>query len=181
MPSPKEPRAALSERGSNREIPLIPMIDLLLCLVAFLLVTAVWTENARLDADATGGRADRCGSCGQERRLHVELRDDKFRLTWKENSTVISSSDVPRETIANGGEPRYRWLAERVAAEWRASGVHRAASDRHSDRAVLHTGNQTEYAEIVAVLDAIAESKREIHVGGARAEIPVFSVALAID
>ncbi len=35
----------------NSEIPLIPFIDLLLCCVMFLLVTAVWNQLARLDAN----------------------------------------------------------------------------------------------------------------------------------
>jgi hypothetical protein len=169
-----------ARRSTNREIPLIPMIDLLLCLVAFLLVTAVWARNARLEADPMG-RASGCTSCQQTRRLHVELRDDKFRLTWKQDATVLSTSDVPREARSSSVEPRYRWLAERVAEEWRANGVHRAASDAGTDRAILHAGNQTEFAELVAALDAIAEPKRRISVGRASAEIPAFSVALAMD
>ncbi len=40
------------KRTTNHDIPLIPFIDFLLCLVAFLLVTAVWSQMARLNADA---------------------------------------------------------------------------------------------------------------------------------
>jgi len=40
------------KRATNHEIPLIPFIDFLLCLVAFLLVTAVWSQMARINADA---------------------------------------------------------------------------------------------------------------------------------
>jgi len=40
------------KRSTNHEIPLIPFIDFLLCLVAFLLVTAVWSQMARINADA---------------------------------------------------------------------------------------------------------------------------------
>jgi len=36
------------KRATNHEIPLIPFIDFLLCLVAFLLVTAVWSQMARI-------------------------------------------------------------------------------------------------------------------------------------
>lgn len=35
----------------DSEIPLIPFIDLLLCCVMFLLVTAVWNQLARIDAN----------------------------------------------------------------------------------------------------------------------------------
>jgi biopolymer transport protein ExbD len=40
-----------SKKATNSEIPLIPFIDLLLCCVMFLLVTAVWNQLARLDAN----------------------------------------------------------------------------------------------------------------------------------
>ena len=39
------------KKSVNSEIPLIPFIDLLLCCVMFLLVTAVWNQLARLDAN----------------------------------------------------------------------------------------------------------------------------------
>ena len=39
------------KKAVNAEIPLIPFIDLLLCCVMFLLVTAVWNQLARLDAN----------------------------------------------------------------------------------------------------------------------------------
>jgi biopolymer transport protein ExbD len=40
-----------SKRPVDTDINLIPMIDLLLCCVMFLLVTAVWNQLARLTAD----------------------------------------------------------------------------------------------------------------------------------
>jgi biopolymer transport protein ExbD len=40
-----------SKKAVDSEIPLIPFIDLLLCCVMFLLVTAVWNQLARLDAN----------------------------------------------------------------------------------------------------------------------------------
>ena len=39
------------KKSVNADIPLIPFIDLLLCCVMFLLVTAVWNQLARLDAN----------------------------------------------------------------------------------------------------------------------------------
>jgi biopolymer transport protein ExbD len=39
------------KKSVDREIPLVPFIDLLLCCVMFLLVTAVWNQLARLDAN----------------------------------------------------------------------------------------------------------------------------------
>ncbi|MGD8860298.1 MAG: biopolymer transporter ExbD [Myxococcales bacterium] len=39
------------KKSVDSEIPLIPFIDLLLCCVMFLLVTAVWNQLARIDAN----------------------------------------------------------------------------------------------------------------------------------
>jgi len=39
------------KKSTNSEIPLVPFIDLLLCCVMFLLVTAVWNQLARIDAN----------------------------------------------------------------------------------------------------------------------------------
>lgn len=39
------------KKSVDSEVPLIPFIDLLLCCVMFLLVTAVWNQLARLDAN----------------------------------------------------------------------------------------------------------------------------------
>lgn len=39
------------KKAVDSSIPLIPFIDLLLCCVMFLLVTAVWNQLARLDAN----------------------------------------------------------------------------------------------------------------------------------
>jgi len=44
-----------SNKPVNSEIPLIPFIDLLLCCVMFLLVTAVWNQLARITADQQAG------------------------------------------------------------------------------------------------------------------------------
>ena len=39
-------------RSLDSEINMIPMIDLLMVTIAFLLITAVWTHMARINADA---------------------------------------------------------------------------------------------------------------------------------
>ncbi len=46
------------KKSLDAEIPLVPFIDLLLCCVMFLLVTAVWNQLARLNANQqTPGQA----------------------------------------------------------------------------------------------------------------------------
>lgn len=171
-------------REMNRELPLVPFIDFLLCLVSFLLITAVWAHSSRLDSTANvPGRSD-CpdGNCKEDKpkRLHVEVRDHKFALVWKQGSTVVSTADVERKPLKTAdGTVRYPELEKRLAQEWASQGVHRDASDPKADEAVLHTSNTDEFGEMVAVMDALQAQKRERRVGGASALVPAFAVTLA--
>jgi len=167
-------------RPRNHELPLVPFIDFLLCLVAFLLVTAVWSRMARLEADAMAPGGREPGR--QARELHVEVREpEKIRLTWKEGSTVVSMTEVPRAVAQGNGEPRYPELARRISEEWSKHGSHRAASDRSLDRAVLHAGNSTSFEDVAAVLDSLHEPRREMARGGTTAKVSAFGVAFAAD
>jgi biopolymer transport protein ExbD len=164
-------------RVLNHELPLVPFIDFLLCLVAFLLVTAVWTQAARLRADANVPGA--AGPSGEKpKELHLALRDNEFELTWRLGATVLDQKTIARKPeITADGSLRYGELDEALGREWKTHGVHQSANDPRPDRAVLHTGNGVEFAEIVAVLDALHGTKRAY---GAES-MPVFSVAFAVD
>jgi len=168
---------AAGKRVLNHELPLVPFIDFLLCLVAFLLVTAVWTEAARLRADARvpGQGVD---EHTPRKELHVAIRDTEFELSWRQGATVLDSKSIPRKaTRAADGTLRYGELGEALGKEWKAHGVHQSASDPSIDRAVLHSGNATEFAEVVAVLDALHGTTRAYGSG----LVPAFGVAFAVD
>lgn len=175
-----------NKRTLNLELPLIPFIDFLLCLVAFLLVTAVWSQMARIHADArvpstNDGPAP---SMATEKELHVEMRGDRrFQLVWKEGSTVINTIDVERKpvTIGSDGDYQYPALAERIAAEWKSNGTHRAPTDGNLDRAVLHTDNTTPFSDLVAVIDAIHEAKRVFQIGPKVESIAAFNLTFAVN
>lgn len=171
-------------RETNKDLPLVPFIDFLLCLVSFLLITAVWSQNARLEATANvPGPAD-CGDgpCKEERpkRLHVEMKDRNFALVWRQGDTVVSSSEVARRPVrAADGSVRFPDLVERLAAEWKSQGVHRSLTDRTSDQAVLHAGNTTEFGELAAVIDALHANQRELEIAGSKQTVPAFAVTFA--
>src|SRR5215207_11121605 len=88
-------------RTLDSEINMIPMIDLLMVTISFLLITAVWTHMARINADAQvpgPPRDTEPENKDPEKQLHVEMRSpDKFVLVWKQSGTVISNADVPRK------------------------------------------------------------------------------------
>ncbi|MFO0570358.1 MAG: biopolymer transporter ExbD [Polyangiaceae bacterium] len=174
---------ASSRRETNRELPLVPFIDFLLCLVSFLLITAVWSQMARVEASANvPGKpceGDECKN-DQPKRLHVDMRDKKFLLTWKQGETVVATSEVERKAVRTAsGDVRYPDLEARLLEEWKNQGVHQAATDPKSDQAVLHTRNDTEFGELVAVLDALHAGRRQRQVGASSALVPAFDVTFA--
>lgn len=174
-------------RSMNHEIPLIPFIDFLLCLVAFLLVTAVWSQMARINADAqVPGPPDPDKELQEQEKpkiMHVHVKtDDRFKLVWKEGNTVINEIDVTsKKNQVGNDEFSYPDLAKKMSEEWTANGTHRNATDLKRDQAVLHTENTTPFKEIIAVIDAIYTPQRELRVGASAAQVPAFNVTFAVN
>ncbi len=176
------------KRATNHEIPLIPFIDFLLCLVAFLLVTAVWSQMARINADARvpgpPRPEDEIQKREKEKQLHVEMRGErKFQLVWKEGSTVVNTIDVERKPVKAGEDTQYPDLAKKIETEWTANGSHRAATDKKFDQAVLHTDNTTPFSDVIAVIDAIYKPQRDFAPsgGGKTEKVPAFNVTFAVN
>ena len=185
-------------RSVDTEINMIPMIDLLMVTISFLLITAVWVQSSRIDANAnvpgpaieTPPCTDAAGvPCKPEARLHVQSTDpSKFVLVWKEGATVVRTAEVPREAsrtkIGKDGKSivAFPALAARISEEWKVAGVHRDPTDKKFDKAVVHAGNDMPYGEIVAVMDAVSQPKRPIGTTpGHAAQIAAFEMTFATD
>jgi biopolymer transport protein ExbD len=174
------------KKNVNHEIPLIPFIDFLLCLVMFLLVTAVWSQMARINADARvpgPPSAEPPENQPKEKQLHVEMRGErKFQLQWKEGNTVVNTIDVDRKPVmAGNGDVTFPDLAKKIAEEWKTNGSHRGASDKKMDQAILHTDNTTQFMDVIAVIDAIYTPQREFNFGAEVKQIPAFNVTFAVN
>jgi hypothetical protein len=158
-------------RTVDHTLPLVPFIDFMICLVAFLIVTAVWTQASRINA--TGKVPGNLLGLAPEpqKELHVLTSTSAFELRWQQGALVLETQRVPRVPVMLGGEARYPALREAITKEWQAEGVHRAPGDRRLDHAVLHVPNDLPFSEMVAVLDALHAPRR----GKASA----FDVALA--
>ena len=174
----------------DSEINMVPFIDLLMVTISFLLLTAVWSHMARLNADAQVPGPPRpdeqVEKTEPEKQLHVEMRSaDKFTLIWKQGATVVSSVDVPRkDDVASEGSTkvvRYNDLAEKIEQEWKTVGQHRDAADRKFDTAVLHTDNETPYFQLVAVIDAIYRVKRPVNTGVKTEPMNAFNVTFSVN
>jgi biopolymer transport protein ExbD len=178
-------------RSLDSDINMIPFIDLLMVTISFLLITAVWSHMARINADAQVPGPPRPDveqeKTEPEKQLHVEMRTpDKFTLIWKQGATVVNTIDVPRnDKLITGshGEKEIRFpdLADKIESEWKANGSHRDASDKKLDQAILHTDNETPYVYIVGVIDAIYQSHRPYQIGGKTDNVPAFNVTFSVN
>ena len=89
------------EKGSvNVELNIIPFIDLMSCLTAFLLVTAVWVNIASLDVKTAGKARDQVKEPKDDPELSVLIQKDRI---WVGVSRVGDFTVIPN--TANG----YDW------------------------------------------------------------------------
>ena len=92
----------------DQEIPLVPFIDLLLCCVMFLLVTAVWNQLARIEANqnvpSTSAPSDEPPP--EERdKLTISITSTGYLLSstagaWSSPSGISTASSVVPVRIA---------------------------------------------------------------------------------
>jgi biopolymer transport protein ExbD len=177
-------------KALDSEINMIPMIDLLMVTISFLLITAVWTQMARINADAQVPGPPRPDveqeKVEPEKQLHVMMQsEDKFTLVWKQGSTTVDSIDVPRkDVILQEGAiqvVRFPDLAAKIETEWKAKGQHSNPTDRKLDQAILHTDNKTEFKFIIGVIDAIYQTHRDMNLGTKTEKMPAFNITFAVN
>lgn len=173
-------------RALDSELNMIPMIDLLMVTISFLLITAVWSNMARLDANAQVPGDPTTVSTPEkvEKTLHVEMGDaEKFVLTWREGATVVDRFEVPRKDVMHKeGTVRvvqFPELSAKVSELWNVGGVHRSATDTTFDRVVLHTDDRTPYAEMIGVMDALNHAQRPLKTGSKIEQVAAFRVVFS--
>jgi biopolymer transport protein ExbD len=173
--------AGAGRRGArtlNYELPLLPLIDFLLCLILFLLAIGNFQSFARLQSNANVPSQSSAVPESLPTRLHVEVEDHRFRVTWRAGAHVLVSSDVPLQRASVGGGVRYPELAAFVARDWLAHGVHQRPDDLTPDQAVVHVRNSAAYEDVIAVIDALRAPQRRLL--GAK-QACVFAVSFAAD
>ncbi len=86
------------KKSVDQEVPLVPFIDLLLCCVMFLLVTAVWNKLARINANQnTPGLAEPTDAPPPEDTV-------KLYLQVQNTGYVLASTAGDRIPITKNGE-----------------------------------------------------------------------------
>lgn len=171
--------ASTGRRSVDAELALVPMIDLLVCCITFLLLTAVWSHMQRLPAESQVGGRDmtHCDGCSS-RKLSVEMSgDDAFRLVWRQDRAIVSETIVPKVAVLveRHGQSvvTYPALSAAVDREWRANGRY-GDGDRPRDVAVFHAPDRMSFGEMTAVMDAVYGVSRKGQFAG-----PAFALTLA--
>ena len=173
--------------GGNRraiaaDINMIPFIDLLFVTVAFLLITAVWAQAKQIESNAEVPGEPGPTHDAPARQLEVAVRDETFELTWREGATVVETSSLPRQARELGeGHAAYPELAKAVAAQWEQHGVTQTDCRKGCQTtAILRTDDRLPFREVVAVLDALAQRKREATLpDGSRTTIPAYNTTFS--
>ena len=99
-------------RALDHTLPLVPFIDFMVCLIAFLIVTAVWTQLSRINATGQMPGGHPGVSTEPRKELHAVASAQGFELSWRQGHTVLESEHVPRVELPVAGETRFQGLAE---------------------------------------------------------------------
>lgn len=172
------------KRATNTEINMVPFIDLLMCTIAFLLITAVWVTNSRMNADAQvpgpPNPDKELTPQTPEKVLNLHIGESDFALIWKQGATVVSEIRVPKNN-AEGDILRYPELTAKIKTEWEQNGAHRDPSDKKFDQAIMHCDNRAAFKEIIAVLDSLYATRRMVKLGDSgEKELPVFNMTFSV-
>ena len=168
-----------ARRTVNHQLPLVPFIDFLICLVVFLLANLGFANFARLHSSAlVPGKLSDVPEA-ERKRLHVELLDNRFHVSWRIGSAIVASNDLPLQAVIEGrGDRHYPELSRFLDRDWRANGLHQDPSDPTLDEAVLHVRNSAAYEDVIAVLDALRAPQRAVPWSK---QASVFAVSFAAD
>ncbi|CAN5252052.1 hypothetical protein BH09MYX1_BH09MYX1_42860 [soil metagenome] len=171
-------------KSLDTEINMIPMIDLLMVTVSFLLLTAVWSTMGRVEASAQvpGPPQITDDPPKVERKIHVSFRgDEAFKVSVREGETVVDSFDVPHAVVHAGGKghtiDQYPALTTALRQRFESSGMHRAPNDGETDVLVLHSDDDAKYSEVVSVMDSIAGVTKKDRTGH---DVAAYRVSFAV-
>lgn len=170
------------KRKVDQEINMIPFIDLLMVTISFLLITAVWSSMARLNANAMVPSPQKKSENEKKQKekepavLHVRVsdKDKKFHLQWQAGNKTDDLVSIDMDPDASG---RYPKLEEEIKKAYIAGqgpqNLHgddlgfqsQEASDHGANalnQAILHVDNAFPFKEVVKVIDAIYMPRRYV-------------------
>jgi biopolymer transport protein TolR len=139
------PGAPWGRKLLNSELNLVPFIDLLSCLISFLLITAVWTQTSKVHAQTTGSLAS--NEPTPEAAIRLVLTGTGFALTMEGvSSEILRTHPAPLSTTPGGYD--LKALSERL------SEVKTRLPDQHSITVAAEDG--VSFEDLAATIDAVA-------------------------
>lgn len=126
------------KKSVNQELPLVPFIDFLLCCVMFLLVTAVWNQLARIQANQNVPGPPTVAPDEEP----PEVRRLKVTPAGYE---IIIGHDPPQLIPKNGS------VFNTVELHNRLSAIHGSTPNRHD--IIIEPADDVEYQDIVNAMD----------------------------
>lgn len=140
------------KKSLDSELNLVPFIDLLSCLISFLLITAVWTQISAVQARSTGNlNVDTPPEEPNPNKTSVRvlLSDTGYTLSIANQPTPIakSTSDVKGETTP--GKYDVKTLVEKLKTDVKA---------RYSEQRAVTVAAEDSVAfeDLIGTIDAIA-------------------------
>lgn len=161
---------------------MVPFIDLLMVTISFLLVSAVWSSMARLNANAQVPSSQKKSDTEKKPKdkepavLHVRVsdKDKKFILQWQAGTKTDDIVSLDMEADASG---RYVKLEEEIKKAFISGqgpqnlygddvGYQSIEANDHGantlNQAILHVDNAFPFSEVVKVIDAIYVPRRYV-------------------
>ncbi|MFN0251967.1 MAG: ExbD/TolR family protein [Kofleriaceae bacterium] len=102
-------------KSRNVELNIIPFIDLMSCLTAFLLVTAVWVNVSQLDVKAAGKARDQVTPETDEPKLSVLIESDEI---WIGVSRLEEYTRIPKTDQGYDWAKFEQALKDQKASTW---------------------------------------------------------------
>ncbi len=134
-------------RNVNVDLNIVPFIDLLSCLTAFLLVSAVWVNIAQINIQPRGKSRDQAPVTDEDEKvvLSVLLSSDKI---WLGLSRVGDYQE-----ISNTAEGKHDWTKfETTLKEHKASAYFTDRGDLEL-AAESVTGSEVKYQDVIQAMD----------------------------
>jgi biopolymer transport protein ExbD len=133
------------KKALDAAITLVPFIDLLSCCLSFLLITAVWTQLARMNVTQKGQGA--AGSETEQKEIPVKLTLFVNKDGYQFAKSTGENTDIPLK----GEEYDYTRLAE----------VLKQAKDVHPDKndVEIKADDAVIYNKIIHTMDIVISAK----------------------
>ena len=136
-------------KSRNIELNIIPFIDLMSCLTAFLLVTAVWVNISQLDVKAAGKARDHVDKETDDPKLSVLIESDEI---WVGVSRVDDYTRIPKT------ESGYDWAKLHEVLQAQKSSTFFTGTTEIQVAAESTKAQPVSYQQIVLAMDTAVKA-----------------------